>query len=66
MVEILVDAGADVNATDLKNLTPLHLAATNGHVKIVLILLRYGVSLAIRTTDVSGRGVVTFDSTLLL
>mmetsp|Transcript_40033 Transcript_40033/g.129604 ORF Transcript_40033/g.129604 Transcript_40033/m.129604 type:complete len:254 (-) Transcript_40033:140-901(-) len=42
LVELLIKAGADLNAADGAGATPLHLAARAGQAKVVLSLLRAG------------------------
>ena len=39
MVEVLIDAGADVNPTDKLQILPLHLAAQEGHLNVVEVLM---------------------------
>ncbi|PLB37608.1 ankyrin repeat-containing domain protein [Aspergillus candidus] len=41
-VQLLLEYGADVNASDKMGLTALHVAASMGHVKIVELLLQHG------------------------
>jgi hypothetical protein len=41
-VRILLDAGADVNATQAGRFAPLHQAAANGKKDVVMLLLEYG------------------------
>jgi ankyrin repeat protein len=41
-VEALLDSGADINARDEQNQTPLHLAAGRGHTPVVKLLLERG------------------------
>ena len=45
--KILLDAGASVNSTDQWHFTPLIRAAQNGHVLVVLLLLRGGADPAL-------------------
>lgn len=47
----LLSLGAMVNATNRKGATPLILAASNGQVEAVRILLQHGADLSIATTD---------------
>ena len=44
MVQLL-DAGTSVNSKDIKGNTPLHIAAENGHEKIVSLLISRGASI---------------------
>ena len=39
VVEVLIEAGADVNPTDKLQSIPLHLAAQEGHLNVVKVLL---------------------------
>ncbi|XP_034033197.1 ankyrin repeat domain-containing protein 27 [Thalassophryne amazonica] len=41
LIELLVDKGAPVNATDYHTLTPLHLACQRGYQGVTLLLLHY-------------------------
>uniref|UniRef100_UPI00387FB281 Transcription factor ETV6,DARPin n=1 Tax=synthetic construct TaxID=32630 RepID=UPI00387FB281 len=51
-VRILMANGADVNATDNDGYTPLHLAASNGHLEIVEVLLKNGAD--VNASDLTG------------
>uniref|UniRef100_A0A8C0U042 Protein phosphatase 1 regulatory subunit 27 n=1 Tax=Cyanistes caeruleus TaxID=156563 RepID=A0A8C0U042_CYACU len=42
LVRLLLDSGADVNARDAELWTPLHAAATCGHLGLVQLLLQRG------------------------
>jgi len=58
-VKTLVEAGADVNATNPENRHPLHLATNNNHVHIVQYLLSKGA-------DVNGKNKDTETTALIL
>jgi ankyrin repeat protein len=51
LVEILLDAGADVNATESDQATALHSACIHGYVEIVKLLLRHSPNLDLRDED---------------
>ena len=53
-LRLLIDAKVDVNARDAANFTPLMVAAANGSVEAVKLLLSHGA----RVNDVSGDGEV--------
>nr|KAF6405490.1 protein phosphatase 1 regulatory subunit 16A [Rousettus aegyptiacus] len=57
MVQQLLEAGADVNARDSECWTPLHAAATCGHLRLVELLIARSRPRACRRTA-SGRGLV--------
>jgi ankyrin repeat protein len=42
MVEVLIRAGADVNAVDRKKQSALSIATTNGHLDIIRVLKSAG------------------------
>ncbi|XP_072793856.1 ankyrin repeat and SOCS box protein 3 isoform X1 [Vicugna pacos] len=44
IVQILLEAGADPNATTLEETTPLFLAVENGQIDVLRLLLRYGAN----------------------
>ena len=51
IVEILLDAGAEINAEGVDNMTPLHQAAWQGHLKVIEILIDRGAVLDIKTEE---------------
>ncbi len=51
MMKVLVDYGADVNATDTEKWTPLHAAATCGHLHLVKFLIDRGADLLAVNAD---------------
>ncbi|KAM6289110.1 protein phosphatase 1 regulatory subunit 16A-like, partial [Aegotheles albertisi] len=51
VVTLLLDAGADVNARDAELWTPLHAAATCGHLHLVQLLLARGADLLAINAD---------------
>ena len=62
VIQLLVEAGADVHATNFQGRTPLHVAAEQPHgKKCVLVLLAHGASVDVE--DVEGwtpRGLAEF------
>ncbi|NXA23065.1 PP16A phosphatase, partial [Ibidorhyncha struthersii] len=51
VVTVLLEAGADVNARDSELWTPLHAAATCGHLRLVQLLIRRGADLLAVNSD---------------
>ncbi|XP_054023508.1 protein phosphatase 1 regulatory subunit 16A [Dryobates pubescens] len=51
VVPVLLDAGADVNARDSELWTPLHAAATCGHLHLVRLLIQRGADLLATNSD---------------
>ncbi|NXW11817.1 PP16A phosphatase, partial [Fregetta grallaria] len=51
VVTVLLEAGADVNARDGELWTPLHAAATCGHLRLVQLLIRGGADLLAVNSD---------------
>jgi ankyrin repeat protein len=51
IAEILLQAGANVNAQDFHGYTPLHLADLMRHVHMFDLLLRYGADPSIKADD---------------
>ena len=56
-VKVLVDFNADVNAADSEQWTPLHAAATCGHLHLVKFLIEKGANLL----TVNGDGNMPYD-----
>ena len=51
MMKILVDYGGNPNATDTEKWTPLHAAATCGHLHLVKFLIDHGADLLAVNAD---------------
>uniref|UniRef100_A0A8C5QEK4 Protein phosphatase 1 regulatory subunit 16A n=1 Tax=Leptobrachium leishanense TaxID=445787 RepID=A0A8C5QEK4_9ANUR len=51
IVKLLLDAGADVNASDSELWTPLHAAATCGHLHLVELLIKHKANLLAVNSD---------------
>ena len=51
IVQMLIDAGADVNACQNQGFTPLMGAAANGHMEILDVLVRSGADLGLQSDD---------------
>ena len=51
LVAGLLDVGADINASDYRGYTPLHVAAEKGHLAIVKILIKKKANLKAETDD---------------
>ncbi|MGL5704870.1 MAG: ankyrin repeat domain-containing protein [Tannerellaceae bacterium] len=60
VVELLLQAGADINARDAYDTTPLHAACADGFPEIALLLLDKGAS--IECEDYNGRTPIIFAS----
>ena len=50
-LQAMIDAGADVNATDYKGETPLHEAARYGNAEVIAVLLKAGADVNARDGD---------------
>ncbi len=46
---MLLEAGADVNIQEVSGITPLHLAASQGNLEIIICLLEAGADVRIET-----------------
>nr|WP_232046508.1 ankyrin repeat domain-containing protein [Sphingobacterium daejeonense] len=45
---MLIEAGAEVNVLQSSRISPLHLAAQQGNVDLIIILLEHGANIAIK------------------
>lgn len=54
IVELLITNGANVNITDNLNATPLHRASSQGHTKIVRLVLDKGDRIDVNARDSAG------------
>ncbi|MGB6063731.1 MAG: ankyrin repeat domain-containing protein [Desulfomonilaceae bacterium] len=57
VAELLLEAGADIDARDFDGRTALFEAALSGHLQVVVILLARGADVHVR--DISGRTALT-------
>ena len=64
-INLLCNAGADVNMTDLEGNTPLHFAAAWGHVETVRVLLERGCPLNARNYDAFTASDYVYSNTVL-
>jgi ankyrin repeat protein len=46
---MLIEAGAEVNVVQNARITPLHLAAQQGNIDIIILLLENGADISLRT-----------------
>lgn len=51
IIQVLIDAGADVNATNLSGFTPLHHAAESGSLEAAELLLKQGAKLELKAKN---------------
>ncbi|MBC7913566.1 MAG: ankyrin repeat domain-containing protein, partial [Pyrinomonadaceae bacterium] len=51
IAKILLEAGADVNVSQLSGLTPLHSAAHHGNIELIILLLEAGASVTAKTDE---------------
>jgi len=51
MAKMLIDRGADINATKNDGMTPLHLTALKGNIQMAIFLLKHGASNVIHCGD---------------
>ncbi len=49
IAKMLLEAGADVNVTQMSGLTPLHSAAQNGNIELLILLLEAGANVHAKT-----------------
>lgn len=52
VLKLLLDAGANINATTSRQWTPLHVACSTGQASVVAMLLELGADIAARTQEV--------------
>ncbi|HOT51462.1 MAG TPA: ankyrin repeat domain-containing protein, partial [Candidatus Hydrogenedentes bacterium] len=50
-VQVFIGEGADINAADINGFTPLHIAAEQGHVRMVKLLMSRGANVNLRNSE---------------
>jgi ankyrin repeat protein len=51
IAKILLEAGADVNVTQVSKITPLHSAAHHGNIELIILLLEAGANVNAKSED---------------
>ncbi|HIF79702.1 MAG TPA: ankyrin repeat domain-containing protein, partial [Gammaproteobacteria bacterium] len=59
VAELLISAGADVNAITLEGSTPLHFAAWNGHNEVAELLIANGADVNVINNELAGTPFIT-------
>jgi ankyrin repeat protein len=62
IVELLIDAGADVNAKDKWGFTPLHEAAVNGQKEVAELLIAKGADVNVKIVSGPNQGSTPLDA----
>ena len=53
VIQLLVNAGADLNARNKRRQTPLHIAVNKGHISVVKSLLELGCHVSLQVSNLS-------------